>query len=294
MSLLAWVVLIFVVFWFFQDRSTPSTHHTPSTPQVDRVAKSSSQQQAWKNFPFPDLEKQIRSLAKTAWATEAAFYDRNFFLSPDKLSGASHERVLEIYLTHARRIAPGLAIPYKVPRVCVEQMADFAGFFRVDDGWVTISINPRFSGEHKVACAILAHEICHYILENSGIRLENEQMNERYTDLCMFALGFGEVLLAGYQHQELQEACWQRGHLGYLTEAEYRFAQEYVKHLRQSCEVAPPAELVVLQNRLVQLTHDQEVADRIIAGSRQKFPQKAELELYRYEVDRLVWERRRG
>jgi hypothetical protein len=205
-----------------------------------------------------------------------------------------NKRVIEIYLTHARRIAPGLAIPYKVPRVCVEQMADFAGFFRVDDGWVTISVSPRFAGEHKAACAILAHEVCHYILENSGIRLANEQMNERYTDLCMFVLGFGEVLLAGYQPQELQEACWQQGHLGYLTEAEYRFAQDYVKHLRRSCEVAPPAELVVLQNRLVQLTHDREVANRIMAASRHKFPQKTELELYRYEVDRLEWECLRG
>jgi hypothetical protein len=94
MSLLAWIVLIFILFWIFQDRSTASTHPVPSTSQVDRVAKSSNQPQARKNSPFPDLEKQIRSLAKTAWATEAAFYDRDFFLNPEKLSGVSHERVL--------------------------------------------------------------------------------------------------------------------------------------------------------------------------------------------------------
>jgi hypothetical protein len=296
MSLLAWIILIFVVCWIFQDRSIVSTQPAPPNSPVEMKAKATTaKQKATKSSPFPELEKQIRKLAKIAWSTEAAFYDRNFFLAVQVMADASHDRAVERFLGHARRIAPGLAVPYKVPRIAVEQIADAAGYFQVDDeGWVTISVSPKFAGEHQTACSILAHEVCHYILGNSGIWQANVQLNERYTDLCMFVLGFGEVFLAGYRPEEFQQVWMQQGHLGYLTEAEYAFAQDYVKYLRQSCEVAPPAELVVVQNRLVQLTHDREVADRIMAVSRQKFPQKTELELYQYEVDRLEWERRRG
>jgi len=92
----------------------------------------------------------------------------------------------------------------------------------------------NFFEDQLAAQAILAHEVCHYILNNSGIRKSDTEQNERYTDLCMFVCGFGQIFLAGYKRETAQSE-YRRGHrLGYLTDAEYEFAQQYVTQLR-SC-----------------------------------------------------------
>ena len=245
---------------------------------------------------FPELEKQIRELAKIAWSSEKAFRDSNFFLNADAMASVtSSEHALDIFLCHSRRIAPGLAVPHRVPQVCTEQMEEpHTGLFAVDyEGWVKISIRQDFLRDHLLTQAILAHEVCHYILENSGIRKSETNLNERYTDLCMFVLGLGEVFLTGYKRGGAQPEYPLGYRIGYLTDAEYEFAQQYVKQLRQSCEAAPPSELDVLKQRLTQLARDSEVEHWIIEAAQKRFPDKSELDLFRYEVDRLEWERRR-
>jgi hypothetical protein len=245
---------------------------------------------------FPELEKQIRELAKIAWSTEQAFRDPNFFLNAKAMAGiTSSEHVIDIFLCHSRRIAPGLAVPHLVPPVHAEAMEEpEAGLFTVDpQGWVKISVHQDFVKDNCLAQAILAHEVCHYILGNSGIRKSETILNERYTDLCMFVLGLGEVFLTGYKRGADQPGYPPGHRIGYLTDAEYEFAQRYVTQLRQSCEAAPPSELEVLKQRLMQLTRDSEVEHWIIETARNRFPDRSELELYRYEIDRLEWERRR-
>jgi hypothetical protein len=242
------------------------------------------------------IKQQIRELAQIAWSTEQAFSDPNFCLKKKALARiTSPEQILDIFLSHARRIAPGLTVPHMVPHVYVGQMPGvWAGSFEVDSqGWVKIGVSRNFMSDNLAAQAILAHEICHYILDSAGLRKSDTDENERYTDLCMFVLGFDEVFLNGYSRPASKSEYRPGHHLGYLTDAEYQLARQYVRELRQTGEIAPPKELETLKQRLNQLTRDSEVSKWVIKTARSKFPNKSEVELFRYEVDRLEWERRR-
>jgi hypothetical protein len=182
-----------------------------------------------------------------------------------------------------------------VPRVLVASLPAAAGMFKVDEeGWVTIELGTNFFQDKLAAQAILAHEVCHYILENSGIRKKDVYLNERYTDLCMFICGFGEIFLAGYRRDAAQQD-YRPGHrLGYLTDAEYQFAQQYVMRLRQSNEISPPQELETLKKRLHTLLNgDSKCCSRCIEFERRKSPHKTEVELYRDAIDRLEHDRGR-
>jgi len=188
-------------------------------------------------------------------------------------------------------------IPYRVPRVLIVSvsMPAAAGMFKVDEeGWVTIELGANFFQDRLAAQAILAHEVCHYILENSGIRKSDVNLNERYTDLCMFVCGFGEIFLAGYRRDAAQQD-YRPGHrLGYLTDAEYQFAQRYVMQLRQSGEISPPKELDSLKRRLLTLLYDDEKScSRNIELERRRSPHKSDVELYRDAIDRLERDRSR-
>lgn len=110
----------------------------------------------------------------------------------------------------------------------------------------------------------------------------------------MFVCGFGELFLAGYRHDAAQQD-YRPGHrLGYLTDAEYQYAQKYVIQLRQSGEVAPPKELEILKKRLLYLLHgDQNCCSRNIELERRRSPDKSDVELYQNAIYRLERDRSR-
>ncbi|MEQ8996986.1 MAG: hypothetical protein RID53_10860 [Coleofasciculus sp. B1-GNL1-01] len=246
------------------------------------------------NLTSNSLQLQLREIVQIAWTTEDSFRYPQFLLNPNDLAQiTTPSTVVEVLLRHVERIAPGFNVPYMVPRVLVTPLAFVAGLFEVDEeGWVTIKVGSQFFANRLAAQAILAHEVCHYILENSGIRKNDFTLNERYTDLCMFVCGFGQIFLAGYK-EDLAQREYRPGHrLGYLTDAEYESAQHYVMQLRQSGELAPPSELDTLKKQLAQLVYDKETCKRIIKAARRKYPHKPELELYRDAIERL--ERDRG
>jgi hypothetical protein len=88
--------------------------------------------------------------------------------------------------------------------------------------------------DRRAVGAILAHEACHYILENSGIREPNVDENEKLTDACMFVCGLGLLFLDGYKREDAHKE-YRNGHrLGYLTDSEYNFAARYVRELRST------------------------------------------------------------
>jgi hypothetical protein len=246
-------------------------------------------------FPaFSLLQWQLGELAKIAWTTEESLRHPQFLLhSSDFALSTAPAQVVENLLRHARQIAPGFEVPYMVPRMLVEPIPFAAGKFEVDEeGWVTIKVGLEFLEDKLAAQAILAHEVCHYILDNSGIRKSDTELNERYTDLCMFVCGFGQTFLAGYKRETAHNE-YRPGHrLGYLTDAEYEFAQEYVMQLRQSNELAPSSELDRLKKRLAHLIQDADTCQRIIEAARRRHPHKSEIDLYRDEIYRL--ERDRG
>ena len=279
-----------------QSLSAPKDNFKGSTSFQPPVAKSSKPLSYSSTLPtFPVLETQLRELATQAWTTEQSLRQSQFLLnSADFVKTTDPAQVVEGLIRQARRTAPGFSVPQLIPRVLVVSLPAAAGMFKVDEeGWVTIELGANFFQDKLATQAILAHEVCHYILENSGIRKSDVNQNERYTDLCMFVCGFGEIFLAGYRRDAAQRD-YRPGHrLGYLTDAEYQFAQRYVMQLRQSGEISPPKELDVLKKRLLHLLYgDQEGCRRNIEFERRRNPHQSDLELYQNAIDRL--ERDRG
>ncbi|MFB2939468.1 hypothetical protein ACE1B6_29795 [Aerosakkonemataceae cyanobacterium BLCC-F154] len=180
-----------------------------------------------------------------------------------------------------------------IPRTVIESTPFAAGRFEVDeDGWVTIKLSPDFFNDRLAAQAILAHEACHYILENSGIRQRDFALNERYTDLCMFICGFGQVFLAGYKRAPAQNQ-YRPGHrLGYLTDAEYNFANQYVLDLRESYKLKLQSQLDTRKQRLLKLVYgDAATVTRLVNYERSRNPNMSELELYDAAIERLQRDR---
>jgi|GEM_PF-3043945 len=268
---------------------------SPPTPPVNQIQTQPTSHSTSKSSVFPSLQLQLSELAKIAWTTEQSFQYPQFLLNfQDFVNISTPAQVVEILLRHAARVTPGFQVPFMVPRVLVTSIPFAAGMFEEDEeGWVTIKVSLDFFQDKLAAQAILAHEVCHYILSNSGIRKPNFELNERYTDLCMFVCGFGEIFFAGYKRQSVQDD-YRPGHrLGYLTDAEYQFAHQYVIQLHQSKEILPRSELDTLKKRLLQLLYSDETAcQRNIEAERRRNPHKSELELYRDAIAHL--ERDRG
>jgi hypothetical protein len=238
---------------------------------------------------FSELRSILEELADRGWSKNRSSWDSNFSLNPSEFPSAIElDQVVRILLNHARKVAPEFSVPSYVPQTISSPTLFAAGQFEVDEeGWVTIRVSPDFFNDRPAAQAILAHEACHYILEQSGIRQPDFQLNERYTDLCMFICGFGQTFLQGYK-RELAQNQLRPGHrLGYLTDVEYGFANQYVVQLRQSREATLRSELDEVKRRLMQLLHGDEGAyRRIIEAERRRNPHASEVDLHRAEIDR--------
>jgi hypothetical protein len=99
---------------------------------------------------------------------------------------------------------------------------------------------------------------------------------------------FGKVFKSGYQRQPAQNE-YRPGHrLGYLTDAEYEFADRYVQQIRKSHPLKLTSELSTLQQQLLQLTrNDRDLSHRLIEYERSKNPSKSEVSLHKDAIDRL-------
>jgi hypothetical protein len=114
-----------------------------------------------------------------------------------------------------------------------------------------------------------------------------------FTDLCMFVCGFGQIFMAGYKRAPSQQE-YRPGHrLGYLTDAEYEFANQYVLTLRQSNQQKFPSELDKLRKCLLQFLYGyQDASRRLVQAEQRRNPHKLEIDLYRDALEHL--ERDRG
>lgn len=215
--------ILFVVYKFYYSKKSKST--VAETPQA--TTSPTSARQPVHVINLESLESQLRELAFKAWTTEASLTHTPFLLNPNDFPHICEpQKFVELLLCHARNTASGFEIPYMVPHVVVEAIPFAAGLFQVDkEGWVTIKVGSDFFDDKLAAQAILAHEVCHYILENSGIRKSDYLLNERYTDMCMFICGFGQIFQAGYK-REMAQNEYRPGHrLGYLTDADFLQSQ---------------------------------------------------------------------
>jgi hypothetical protein len=236
------------------------------------------------------VDPELLALGRAAWSTAEATKEPHFELLPQDVDVAETAEIARRMLMHVRRVAPGLAVPTMVPRVRLVATFGEAGHFKVDrDGCVSIDLDSRFGLDHNTVVAILAHEMCHYVLENSGIRQAVTIENERLTDICMFVVGFGQVFLRGY-HSRLEYRPGYRP--GYLGDKECGDAMSAVRRLRNENLLDLPTRTRVLERNLTSRVGDLRVRDRLVLNMRNRHPDWTEQEIYAYVVDQFERDRR--
>jgi hypothetical protein len=239
-----------------------------------------------------ELGNELERLARRAWKSADTLHHRAFWLSVEDLSNrGNYSEIVRRMLEHAMEVTPGLEVPRMVPRVITTPQFEAAGQFHEEDGWVTLKVGPNFIWDRAAAVAILAHETCHYILENSGIRESDYLRTERLTDICMFVCGFGGVFLDGYKRETAQSE-YRKGHrLGYLSDDTYAFLKEEADRLRRGNAICLPDRVAEVRMKIRQLIPNAGVRERLIKGTQKKYPEMPEVEvletvLIQYERDR--------
>jgi len=228
----------------------------------------------------PDLDGKIATLGRRAWATKESSTSALYLELYRIADHVRLEDIIKTYLSHVRRVAPGLRIPEMIPSVKVAPLIEAAGQFVEESGWAKIVLSPTFAAKPSAVRAILCHEVCHYVLEANGIRYTDRKENERLTDIAMFVLGLGRVFLAGYQQHGRAE--YRIGHrLGYLTDAEYRYLEREVVRLRSAGCLVPTNESVLLGRLRNRLGGDDQKVRRYLDDARRRFPAKTEDERIR-------------
>lgn len=278
------------------------------------------------------IEQSLYRLANDAWSARRFTATPEFVLSPVRLprpdTAGAMTNVVEALYSHARRWAPGFEVPWHIPPVTVAPLIETPGQFRVDaDGYTHIEVASEYFGRDTAVLAILAHEACHHILGSSRIRRNSREENEKLTDLAIFICGFGDLLLNGYKQALRVGSRWASVHLGYLSDEEYRFANDWVLRVQQ---LVPPevhrirsTSLVATIRRwlgggraaaqkgwaarsepvfdatnrrrteaLTRLNGDPAVLERLLEGARQRHPGASELDLLDFVIESLERDRR--
>jgi len=240
--------------------------------------------------PGSNIKLKIDRLATSAWGTREDIARTSFLLQPRSLHGLDCAAIITEMLRHARQVAPRLNVPRLTPRVSVQPLCAAAGQFVEEDGWVKITVGSAFFNDMLAARAILAHELCHYVLNASGIRDPLRIENERLTDAAMFVLGLGGTFLAGYRKAPTTE--YRVGHrLGYLSDAEYRFAAGYVQRLRLSTDQFVSTEQEA-EARLRAVVHDPKKRVSLIAAYRRKYASATSAQLLQRILDDIARDNR--
>lgn len=105
------------------------------------------------------------------------------------------------------------------PNCCWEDLGhNSAGFIELTGskfGAIKIHLSSRYKNNGYATIAILAHEICHKLLEFHGLYFPGmTKINETYTDLCTIYVGFTQMIVNGY-NTTVGNTTFS---LGYLTE----------------------------------------------------------------------------
>lgn len=86
------------------------------------------------------------------------------------------------------------------PRCSFSWLSSGGGQIQLDGSReVKIQVADGLRGNAKAVLAVLAHEVCHKYLHVHGVFYPNMlEVNEVYTDLCTIYVGFGVLILEGY------------------------------------------------------------------------------------------------
>ncbi|MGM9853250.1 MAG: hypothetical protein ACI30N_04695, partial [Muribaculaceae bacterium] len=118
----------------------------------------------------------------------------------------------------AKKMMDFVGLSAFTPDCCWEDINDStAGYIELTGsrfGPVKIHLSNRFRRNGYATLAILAHEICHKLLEFHGLYFPQlTQVNETYTDLCTIYVGFTQLIVNGYK-TTVENTTFT---LGYLT-----------------------------------------------------------------------------
>jgi hypothetical protein len=239
--------------------------------------------------PGTNLKAKIDRVSKAAWGNREDIARTRLILDRKELCALGNEQMIAKMLRHVRQSAPRLNVPRMTPRVVVQPLCNAAGQFVEEDGWVKIAVGSAFFRDAPAACSILCHELCHYVLNASGIRELSRDANERLTDVAIFVFGLGEIFLAGYR-KDADE--YRPGHrLGYLTDSEYRSVDRYVRSLRRCRDQFASVEEEAEQ-RLSRAIHDKGVRSRLLASYQAKYPRKTLAEIIEAILEDLAKDNR--
>lgn len=199
------------------QRVNPGTNSYSGTP-VQRPGTSLSKKDT--HIPIATLSQEIKDLKneliRRAWHQDQGPADLS--LSPAAVYPPDWIQCLRAMLKQAELVAPKLTIPFLIPKLLFQDTSlhKVGGTFQLkSDGTILITIKKSLELQPRVALAVIAHELCHYILGNNNIRKETTLLNEKMTDVCMFVLGFGRIFLEG--RQEMSGTAY-----GYLDPDQYR------------------------------------------------------------------------
>lgn len=103
----------------------------------------------------------------------------------------------------AKKMMDFVGLTTFTPDCCWEQLGQkTAGYIELNGskfGAIKIHLSSRYKNNGNATIAILAHEICHKLLEFHGLYFPQlTQLNETYTDLCTIYVGFTQMIVNGY------------------------------------------------------------------------------------------------
>lgn len=260
-----------------------------------------------------DLRAFLEWFAEIAWTHKLKPSGCFLFDSKSSLSCSNDavNQALKTLYQHARVWAPGFDVPYHIPQVRIGSLHDAVGTFRVDrDGWTRIDVTRETFQTPNAVWLTLAHEICHHILEQSGLADKlNTKRNERMTDIAMFICGFGNLVMNGHTSVRQTASGYARTHLGYLETSEYSFAHHWVIAARGNNKLrgmdgifacypqlakgfAIATELDLLMKRLKELLPDERVRARLLRQYQIQNPRSSEADAVQGVIDEYLTDRR--
>lgn len=127
--------------------------------------------------------------------------DHSQYQLPHYIGG---EISVEALNNEAKKMMDFVGLTAFTPDCCWEETNNnTAGFIELDGarfGPIKIHLSSRYKCNGNATIAILAHEICHKLLEYHGLYFPSlTQLNETYTDLCTIYVGFTQLIVNGYK-----------------------------------------------------------------------------------------------
>lgn len=124
----------------------------------------------------------------------------------------------------AKKMMDFVGLTAFTPDCCWEETSyKTGGYIELDGsrfGKVKIHLSTRYKNNGNATIAILAHEICHKLLEYHGLYFPEQELvwkNEVYTDLCTIYVGFTQMIVNGYK-TTVGDVTFE---LGYLTHSTF-------------------------------------------------------------------------